>query len=72
MPRACLLVWMVLDKRMHHLGGYLCAFDQHKKCCLDTPLAEPKPNAGTLVHTDYYYAKDPEAGRSGASTGCRT
>ena len=43
-------------------GGYLCAFDAHKKCCLDQPLAEPKPNAGTLVHTDYYYAKDPGGG----------
>ena len=43
-------------------GGYLCAFDAHKKCCLDQPLAEPKPNAGTLVHTDYYYSKDPGGG----------
>ncbi|KAH8068069.1 DNA binding protein [Aureococcus anophagefferens] len=44
------------------LAGYLCVFDRVKKWCLDTPLAEAKPNAGTILGANYYYAKEPGMG----------
>ncbi|KAH8068068.1 DNA binding protein [Aureococcus anophagefferens] len=39
-------------------AGFLCKFDSAHRKCFPTPLAEEKPNLGTILEDTYYCAKE--------------